>query len=190
MSDIITFLNGTLINRLEEDDSHNSKVFTIYDQYMLAYDSGEFQKTFHEAKKIQLPIPHNGRIVKTGDIIINMMTGDCVRVSPENAGSILPYNYTLIKINQDRVDADYLVYWMNHSPHAKSQFNQFMQGGSLVKKLTLNQLKQLEINLPSIERQQLIGKLAVKRQKIKYLHDKKTYLMDKYLSESLLREEN
>lgn len=190
ISQFISFSNGTLINRLEVDNGPNSSSFSIYDQRMLEHDKGVFQLINHEAKKIRLSNQHNAHIVKTGDIIINMMTGECVRVSQKHENSILPYNYTSIHINQDYVDADYLVYWMNHSPSAHNQFKQFMQGGSLVKKLTLNQLKQLQVNLPPLERQQLIGRIAVRRIKLKYLNAKKSYLMDKFLAESLLREEN
>ncbi|MEJ7274154.1 restriction endonuclease subunit S, partial [Staphylococcus epidermidis] len=76
---------------------------------------------------------------------------------------------------------------MNASAQAKSQLNQFKQGGSLVKKLTLNQLKQLKMTLPSLE-QQRIGKLDERRRHLKYLQAKRTYLMDQFLSEYLFKE--
>ena len=70
-----------------------------------------------------------------------------------------------------------------------SQLNQFKQGGSLVKKLTLNQLKQLKMTLPPLEQQQRIGKLDERRRRLKYLQAKRTYLMDQFLSEYLFKED-
>ncbi|UXR86967.1 restriction endonuclease subunit S domain-containing protein [Staphylococcus felis] len=76
---------------------------------------------------------------------MNMMTAECVIVSEHHGGSRLPYNYTLIEIDETRLDIQYLVYWFNMSPSARVQLKQFMQGGSLVMKLTLNHLKQIKI---------------------------------------------
>jgi len=161
----------------------------IYDQRMMEFDDGVFQPTTHQPKKVTLNTTHQAKMVHTGDIVINMMTSECVIVSQQHHESILPYNYTHIEIDTAHIDANYFVYWMNASSQAKSQLNQFKQGGSLVKKLTLNQLKQLKMTLPPLEQQQRIGKIDERRRYLKYLQAKRTYLMDQFLSEYLFKED-
>ena len=189
ISQLFTFHNGSLINRLETVEASQGITLPIYDQRMMEFDDGVFQPTTHQPKKVTLSTTHQAKMVHTGDIVINMMTSECVIVSQQHHESILPYNYTHIEIDTAHIDANYFVYWMNVSSQAKSQLNQFKQGGSLVKKLTLNQLKQLKMTLPPLEQQQRIGKLDERRRHLKYLQAKRTYLMDQFLSEYLFKED-
>ncbi|MCH1562151.1 restriction endonuclease subunit S [Staphylococcus epidermidis] len=188
ISQLFTFHNGSLINRLETVEASQGITLPIYDQRMMEFDDGVFQPTIHQPKQVTLSTTHQAKMVHTGDIVINMMTSECVIVSQQHHESILPYNYTHIEIDTAHIDANYFVYWMNASSQAKSQLNQFKQGGSLVKKLTLNQLKQLKMTLPPLEQQQRIGKLDERRRHLKYLQAKRTYLMDQFLSEYLFKE--
>ena len=189
ISQLFTFHNGSLINRLETVEASQGITLPIYDQRMMEFDDGVFQPTTHQPKKVTLSTTHQAKMVHTGDIVINMMTSECVIVSQQHHDSILPYNYTHIEIDTAHIDTNYFVYWMNASSQAKSQLNQFKQGGSLVKKLTLNQLKQLKMTLPPLEQQQRIGKLDERRRHLKYLQAKRTYLMDQFLSEYLFKED-
>ncbi|WP_049382269.1 restriction endonuclease subunit S [Staphylococcus hominis] len=189
ISQLFTFHNGSLINRLEVVETSQGVTLPIYDQRMMEFDDGEFQPTTHQPKHVTLSTTHQAKMVHTGDIVINMMTSECVIVSQQHHDSILPYNYTHIEIDTAHIDPNYFVYWMNASSQAKSQLNQFKQGGSLVKKLTLNQLKQLKMTLPPLEQQQRIGKLDERRRHLKYLQAKRTYLMDQFLSEYLFKED-
>lgn len=189
ISQLFTFHNGSLINRLETIEASQGITLPIYDQRMMEFDSGEFQPTIYQPKQVTLSTTHQAKMVHTGDIVINMMTSECVIVSQQHHESILPYNYTHIEIDTAHIDANYFVYWMNASSQAKSQLNQFKQGGSLVKKLTLNQLKQLKMTLPPLEQQQRIGKLDERRRHLKYLQAKRAYLMDQFLSEYLFKED-
>ncbi|MEN2011310.1 restriction endonuclease subunit S [Staphylococcus hominis] len=189
ISQLFTFHNGSLINRLETVEASQGITLPIYDQRMMEFDDGVFQPTTHQPKQVTLSTKHQAKMVHTGDIVINMMTSECVIVSQQHHDSILPYNYTHIEIDTAYIDANYFVYWMNASSQAKSQLNQFKQGGSLVKKLTLNQLKQLKMTLPPLEQQQRIGKLDEQRRYLKYLQAKRTYLMDQFLSEFLFKED-
>ncbi|REA97368.1 restriction endonuclease subunit S, partial [Staphylococcus pseudintermedius] len=93
---------------------------------------------------------------------------------------------TLIEIDETRLDSQFLVYLFNMSPSAQAQLNRFMQGGSLVKNLTLNHLKQIKIQPPPLKKQKLIGRIAAYRKRQKYLYQKKQYLMDQFLVEHLL----
>lgn len=186
---LIKYHSGSIINRLKPVDKELGKQYTIYDQNTMDYDLGKFKYDYPEPKTIILKEDNNAKYIYKGQIVFNMITGECVMIGNKHSGAILPYNYTHIEIDDRKVYPRYLVYWFNHSPEALNQLNQYKQGGSLIKKVTHKQLQNMKITLPSMERQILIGDLAYKRKKLKYLQEKRENLMDLYLSEQLLREE-
>lgn len=161
----------------------------IYDQNTMDYDLGRYKYDVPEPKFLTLKEDHNAKCIYKDQIVFNMITGECVLVGSKYSGSILPYNYTHIEVDSKKVYPRYLVYWFNHSPKALKQLNLFKQGGSMIKKITHKQLQDTEISLPSIERQQLVGDLAYKRKKLKYLKEKRESLMDAYLTAQLFEEE-
>ncbi|WP_232796327.1 restriction endonuclease subunit S [Staphylococcus canis] len=189
MTAYVTYTNGSLLNRLERDTTDRSISVPIYDHVMMLADQGVYQETEHAPKYLQLSPDHQGKIVEAGDIVMNMMTSECARVSAQHAGSLLPYNYTLITIDTTQLDADYVVYWFNASHAARAQLNQFRQGGTLVKKLTLSHLKQVSLVPPSLKTQQLIGKIAVCRNRQRYLYAKKNHIYQRFLATQLFRED-
>lgn len=185
----MTYHNGSLLRRLEEVDKAEGDAYRVYDQYMFDYDKGEFDATVHAPKVMYLKPHHNAKLIETGQIVLNMMSGECVIVSERHHGCVLPYNYTHIEVNEDHLDASYFAYWFNASKSAKSQLHQLIQGGTLVKKLTLQHLKRLHIDCPPLDTQRRIGKIAEKRKHLKYLKAQRDYLMDMYLAHALLGEE-
>ncbi|MGF2097735.1 restriction endonuclease subunit S [Mammaliicoccus lentus] len=186
---IIKYHSGTILNRLKSVDRDIGKRYVIYDQNMMDFDLGKFNYNYPEPKVLILKEDNNAKYIYRDQIVFNMITGECVLVGDESSGAILPYNYTHIEVDEDKVYPRYLVYWFNHSPKALKQINLFKQGGSLIKKITHKQLQDMEIPLPTMEKQKLIGDLTHKRKKLKYLKEKRENLMDAYLVERLLREE-
>lgn len=89
ISQLFTFHNGSLINRLETVEASQGITLPIYDQRMMEFDGGVFQPTTHQPKHVTLSTTHQAKIVHTGDIVINMMTSECVIVSQQHHDSIL-----------------------------------------------------------------------------------------------------
>lgn len=153
------------------------------------YDLGKFRYDAPEPKYLVLKDNHNAKCIYKDQIVFNMITGECVLVGSKYSGAILQYNYTHIEVDKEKVYPRYLVYWFNHSPKALKQLQLFMQGGSMIKKITHKQLQDMEITLPTMEKQKLVGDLAYKRKKLKYLKEKRESLMDVYLKAQLFEEE-
>ena len=84
----------------------------------------------------------------------------------------------------------FLVYWFQLAPEVQSQYKQYMQGGSTIKKLTHQQLKSLYITLPSIERQRLIGQIGIKEKQLNVLKQRQSRLKKQFLSNTLFKEDN
>ncbi|QHW36000.1 restriction endonuclease subunit S [Staphylococcus ursi] len=186
---LIRYHSGTILNRLNPVDEAFGTPIMIYDQNMMDTDLGKYRIEQTEPKTITLKEDHNAKCITAGQIVFNMITGESVIVSSKYSGAILPYNYTHIEVDREKVYPRYLVYWLNHSPKALKQIKLYQQGGSMIKKMTHKQLQALEIPLPSMEQQKQIGDLAHSRLRLKYLKAKREHLMDTYLTAILFREE-
>ncbi|MCD8796584.1 restriction endonuclease subunit S [Mammaliicoccus sciuri] len=183
----VNYQSGSLIQRLEIDDTSKQSTYVIYDQTLLDIDLGKQIDTQYQPRTIKLKDPTRATFVKPGDIVISMITGECAMVSAIYQQAILPYNYTKVTVESDDVDAGFLVYWFQESPEAKRQFHQYMQGGSTIKKLTHQQLKRLEITLPTITRQRLIGRVAQATRRLNILKQKEIELKNQFLAHTLFK---
>lgn len=180
------YKSGSLLNRLETVDKYEGTKYEVYDQMMMNEDLGVYHTEVHQPTSLFLKDDNNATYIHQGQIVVNMMNGECVRISEKHAGKILPYNYTLIDLDEAVIDPDYFVYWFNESKESLKQLNLFKQGGSLVKKITAKQLQEMRMTLPPYHKQKLIGQIAVKRRELKYLKLQREAIMDRYLNETLL----
>lgn len=96
-------------------------------------------------------------LTKIDDIIFSFVSSTAGIVSKSNQGKIINQNFARLIIDNDCLDSGYLCYALNESPYIKRQMAISMQG-STVPKLTPAILKKLEVNLPTIEKQRVIGK--------------------------------
>ncbi|MGI2254308.1 restriction endonuclease subunit S [Staphylococcus cohnii] len=190
LKDYVNYQSGTLIQRLEVDESGIGNHYMVYDQNMLDIDLGLTIDDTYQPRVIRLKDTSRATIVHKDDIVISMMTGECTLVSSKHDGSILPYNYTKIEVTSELLEPTFLVYWFQLAPEVQSQYKQYMQGGSTIKKLTHQQLKSLHITLPTLEKQRLIGYIGVKEKRLNILKQKQSRLKKQFLTNTLFKEDN
>ena len=190
LKDYVNYQSGTLIQRLEVDKSDIGKHYMVYDQNMLDIDLGLIIDDAYQPRVIRLKDTSRATIVHKDDIVISMMTGECTLVSSKHDGSILPYNYTKIEVTSELLEPTFLVYWFQLAPEVQSQYKQYMQGGSTIKKLTHQQLKSLHITLPALDKQRLIGHIGVKEKQLNILKQKQSRLKKQFLTNTLFKEDN
>ncbi|MGC9933807.1 restriction endonuclease subunit S [Priestia aryabhattai] len=99
----------------------------------------------------------NSYLSSTGDVVFSFVSSKAGIVSDLSQGKIINQNFAKLVITYDQLDSSYLCYALNESSSMKKQMAISMQG-STVPKLTPAILKELKITLPSIEKQQTIGK--------------------------------
>lgn len=175
---------GTLVSRLKEDSQGTT--YYLYDQYAHAKDQMKYLDYNHDYKPVTVSDTKNLVFVERDDLIVNLSSCEVAYPDDEHVGFILPYNYCKIVINDaNEVAPNYIRSWFNESPEARKQLHLITQGASLVKKLSIHQIKQLNITLPDIERQRLIGKIYYSRQIIKFKQRHKQHLLDILISNTL-----
>lgn len=99
----------------------------------------------------------DGYLCSAGDVVFSFVSSKAGIVSDLNQGKIINQNFAKLIIEHDYLDRRYLCYALNESSSMKKQMAISMQG-STVPKLTPAILKELQIKLPSMEKQRIIGK--------------------------------
>ncbi len=79
-------------------------------------------------------------------------------LSEENKDKFISQVFSIMKVNQERLNPWYLCWLLNESRDLEKQINILLQG-SVITRLSAQQLKQIEITLPSMDEQERIGKL-------------------------------
>ncbi|ANQ65723.1 restriction endonuclease subunit S [Staphylococcus equorum] len=189
LKDYVNYQSGTLIQRLEVDESGIGNHYMVYDQNMLDIDLGLTIDDTYQPRVIKLKDSSRATVIREDDIVFSMITGECTLVSSKHDGSILPYNYTKIEVTSELLEPTFLVYWFQLAPEVQSQYKQYMQGGSTIKKLTHQQLKSLHITLPTLEKQRLIGYIGVKEKRLNILKQKQSRLKKQFLTNTLFKED-
>lgn len=91
-----------------------------------------------------------------GEVVFSFVSSKASIVSERTQGKIINQNFAKLTFDSNRIDPRYLCYLLNESQSMKKQMSISMQG-STVPKLTPGILKELEIQLPHLEKQQLVG---------------------------------
>ncbi len=126
----------------------------------------------------------DGYLSNTGDVVFSFVSSKAGIVSDLNNGRIINQNFAKLIIKHDQLDSSYLCYALNESSSIKRQMAIFMQG-STIPKLTPAILRDLEIELPSIEKQQTIGKAYLSLRKRQALAKKQAVLEEQLFLEVL-----
>ena len=146
VGNIVRFFPGSNTTELKKK-FESDKIYTNVD---LEYD---LYQGFHTQNTNISRSP----ILEAGDLVINTMTDRAAVVSPKSVGKVIPQNINKLSFIEN-IDAWYFCYLLNESQTVKHQLYKTMEG-SVLRRVTLWNLRQLEIKLPSLNQQQEIGKL-------------------------------
>ncbi|MFC2947658.1 restriction endonuclease subunit S [Virgibacillus sediminis] len=119
-----------------------------------------------------------------GEVVFSFVSSKATLVSDVNQGKIINQNFANLIIKHQQLDHSYLCYALNESYSMKKQMAISMQG-STVRKLTPAILKSLDMKLPSMEKQQMIGKAYLNLKKRQALAKKQTELEEQLYLEAL-----
>lgn len=176
LEDIVTVRIGRNLSRGNEKDNPTLVAYSYED--LINDLDGLFLDS--QASTYDENTYHKGRYLSsTGDVVFSFVSSKAGIVSDLNKGKIINQNFAKLIIEHDNLDSSYLCYALNESSSMKKQMAISMQG-STVPKLTPAILKELEISLPSIEKQRIIGKTYFTLRKRQALAKKQAELEEQF----------
>ncbi|HIT45181.1 MAG TPA: restriction endonuclease subunit M [Candidatus Aphodovivens excrementavium] len=166
-------VSGTPQFRIVESGADEAPAYTFYTQANLDEDlkgvepSGE---TGTRVKTFDSVVTASAK-----DVVFSLLSGTAAVVQARHEGFLLTQNYVKLEPLQT-VDPGYLAYVLNENRQVRHQLRREQQG-SVTVKVTLRQLRNLELPLlPQIGKQKLIGELYACQLKLDALRKKASEL--------------
>ncbi len=153
---------GNVIARLNSDKpSTTYEIFTLQNiNYILGqYDVVPTPSLIEVAdKKCDKVL-----FAEKNDVIISLASNRAIVVENATIGKVVTAYFGYVKCDTTKLNPYFLCWYFNHHPDVKKYLSYASQGSSLLKVITIQYIKNLEIILPTLEQQTLIG-TAYKKQ--------------------------
>lgn len=153
LEEIVTVRLGRNLSRRNEKISARIKVYS-YENLTMDLN-GLYLGS--DCEKNSNKINDNYYLTSNGEVVFSFVSSTAGIVSKENSGKLLNQNFAKLIIETEELDPSYLCYALNESLSIKKQMAVSMQG-STIPKLTPSILKKIDLKLPSIATQKVIGK--------------------------------
>lgn len=189
LADIADFTTGAFTNRLET---------TAIDENILEIEMlslKQFNETLGVAyrisnskgTKIKIPKgkldPH--LLTDTASLILNVQSQKVALMPEKYSGLLLTNNFLKIQFNAD-VDLAFFEWYFNEHPFIQKQLA-VMSEGSVISSLKLSHLKELSIELPSFQKQQIIGRIAQLKRYREILQTERMDLQRQFIQQQLVQ---
>ncbi|MDC3424556.1 hypothetical protein NC797_08540 [Aquibacillus sp. 3ASR75-11] len=195
LQDYAEVSQGSILSRIKEHPSDDSIKMSLYTMKEMNeslgeeyYRSKEKPQDIHVLKERYREFP----MTKEGMVLINLQSHQAVAVRKEYTGKLVPSNFAIIEPLDNRLDVTYLQWFINEHPSCRKQLRIATQG-TVVAALSIKMLRDLKVEIPSINKQQMIGNMNRILDRKRRLINEKLHLEEllvKQLSINYLKEEN
>ncbi|WP_301860805.1 hypothetical protein [uncultured Megasphaera sp.] len=119
------------------------------------YSRSDFEHDFYRMKEASLtnPIIYQS-VLETHNMVAAI-------ISDDNKDRVISQAFSILTIQTDKIHPWYLCYLLNESEQVARQSNVLGQGSNLIQRLSAHQMKQIEIPLIPMKKQETIGRLYV-----------------------------
>ncbi|OPA00037.1 restriction endonuclease subunit S [Bacillus cereus] len=175
LSDYAVVTQGVFINRIEvsklNEDSVRVQLLTLKEfnetlglDYRISKDKDH--SVFVKSEKITPALKTD-----TNSLVMHTLSQKVALLPEKYSGLVLTNNFVKITF-KNKVDLHFIEWLINEHPTIQKQIVLFSQG-SIIPSLKLSNIKDIELVLPSYEKQEVLGKIAVlKRKKAQLLREK------------------
>ena len=117
---------------------------------------------------------------KENVVVIGLTVHRAYVIEKHHVGKIIPSNFAYLYLDESKIDLNYFTWYFNEHPNIKRQLQVATQG-SIIMALSVQMLRELEIDLPSMETQRKLGKIyELRHRKEKALYEKNILEKDLY----------
>lgn len=188
LKDIANVVQGVNFARVETNETDpnaiEQKLLTLREfneTIGLPYRLGQDKKT-----SIWVPKEKCEKLTftKEGVVIIHLLSQTAAMIPKKYEGILIPSNFVLLEFYQ-QVDAKFMEWYFNEHPLIRRQLMISTQGTS-VSALSINMLREMEVSLPPLETQKVIGKMTGIFKKKKKLMQERMHLEERLIHYQIL----
>lgn len=173
VADIGNVIHGVTISRIEPkalEESETYKLFTIQElNEEMSMHPNKIEDKEIEVSKERFDSLY---LAKDNMVIIGLTSFKAIAVTHKQVGKVISSNFAFIDLDVNKVEPAYFSWYFNEHSNIEKQLQIAMQG-TIIRALSVQMLRELEIILPPLDVQKAIGKVyALKKRKEKLLYEK------------------
>lgn len=181
---------GLTLSRIEAKPGEAFQGFELFTMQELSKETGNYDLNV-DSQRISVSEKRlkDLTLSKVGMVVIGLTSYKAFVINEVYENRVIPSNFAYLQCHEG-IDPYYVAWYFNENPHIQKQLTLAMQG-SIIRALSVQMLRELKIDYPSLIIQQKLGaiyRLKSQRQKLvlekQKLEDKlMNHLMIQYLKE-------
>lgn len=178
--------HGLTISRITAKPDEQQEEIPLFTMQDLNIEMGNYDlKSEGKTVSVSQEAFDKSLLSKENVVVIGLTVHRAYVIENHHVGKIIPSNFAYIYLDELKIDPNYFTWYFNEHPNIKRQLQIAMQGSMGIMALSVQMLRELEIDLPSIEIQRKLGKIyALRRRKEKALYEK--YILERDLYKQIM----
>lgn len=178
--------HGLTISRITAKPDEQQEEIPLFTMQDLNIEMGNYDlKSEGKTVSVSQETFDKSLLSKKNVVVIGLTVHRAYVIENHHVGKIIPSNFAYIYLDESKIDPNYFTWYFNEHPNIKRQLQIAMQGSMGIMALSVQMLRELEIDLPSIEIQRKLGKIyALRRRKEKALYEK--YILERDLYKQIM----
>lgn len=173
ISDIGNVIHGVTLSRIEPKTLEESETYKLFTIQELNEEISMFpSKTEDKEIEVSKERFDSMYLAKDNMVIIGLTSFKSIVVTQKQIGKVIPSNFVFIELDKNKVNPAYFSWYFNEHSNIEKQLQIAMQG-TIIRALSVQMLRELEIILPPLDVQKAVGKVYVlKKRKEKLIYEK------------------
>ncbi|MGL4730894.1 MAG: restriction endonuclease subunit S [Clostridium sp.] len=178
--------HGLTISRITAKPDEQQEEIPLFTMQDLNIEMGNYDlKSEGKTVSVSQETFDKSLLSKENVVVIGLTVHRAYVIEKHHVGKIIPSNFAYIYLDELKIDPNYFTWYFNEHPNIKRQLQIAMQGSMGIMALSVQMLRELEIDLPSIETQRKLGRIyALRRRKEKALYEK--YILERDLYKQIM----
>lgn len=193
VADIGNVIHGVTISRIEPKTLEESETYKLFTIQELNEEISMFpSKTEDKIIEVSKERFDSLYLAKDNMVIIGLTSFKAIEVTNKQIGKVIPSNFAFIELDENKAEPAYFSWYFNEHSNIEKQLQIAMQG-TIIRALSVQMLRELEIILPPLDVQKAVGKVyTLKKKKEKLIYEKNILeeLLYKEIIMKKLKEEN
>jgi restriction endonuclease S subunit len=165
--------HGVTLSRVEAKPGEKSEVYKLFTMQDLSKETGQYGLKV-EIQEVTVNIEKFDKrlLSKEKMVLIGLTSYKAIVINNEHRDKIIPSNFAIVELDFNLVDPFYFAWCFNEHPEIEKSLQVAMQG-TIIKALSIQMLREIEMPIPSLDVQKNIGKIyELKKRKEKAIFEK------------------
>lgn len=157
---------GVVLSRVKGRNGEPEKVFPLLTIGRLLQEEEGIPAEGQTEVSVAQSKESNLKLAREGMILIGLTSFHRAAVlTKEQEGMVIPSNFLILEFPGGIMDAHYFAWYFNENPRMKEQKSRIIHGEGKVKVLSIQEIRQMEVEIPDLVTQMAIGNLYSLQQK-------------------------